>query len=71
MHHVAGMPVNTQPLHSKADALSPFPVPAKHGQGVRRCLVVRPLVDDPSPPKDANEALLAGRDIREFLEGER
>lgn len=34
-------------------------------------MVVRPLVDDPNPPKDANEALLAGRDIGEFLEGEK
>lgn len=34
-------------------------------------MVVRPLLNDPSPPKDANEALLAGRDIREFLEGEK
>lgn len=27
-------------------------------------------MDDPSPPKDANEALLAGRDLQEFLDGE-
>lgn len=33
-------------------------------------MVVRPQVDDPSPPKDANEALLAGRDLQEFLDGE-
>ncbi|CAM9916226.1 unnamed protein product, partial [Hapterophycus canaliculatus] len=37
--------------------------------GIRRCLVVRPLVDDLHPPKDANEALLAGRDLQEFLDG--
>eukprot|EP00752_Nemacystus_decipiens_P012825 g11358.t1 len=37
--------------------------------GVRRCLVVGPLADDPNPPKDANEALLAGRNIQEFLDG--
>lgn len=42
----------------------------EHGQGARRCVVVRPQVDDPSPPKDANEALLAGRDLQEFLDGE-
>ena len=28
------------------------------------------MVDDPNPPKDANEALLAGRNIQEFLDGE-
>lgn len=33
-------------------------------------MVVRPVVDDPSPPKDANEALLAGRNLQEFLDGE-
>lgn len=27
-------------------------------------------MDDPNPPKDANEALLSGRDIQEFLDGE-
>ena len=32
--------------------------------------MVRPIVDDPNPPKDANEALLAGRNIQEFLDGE-
>ncbi|CAM9640212.1 unnamed protein product, partial [Ectocarpus sp. 13 AM-2016] len=37
--------------------------------GTRRCLVVRPLEDDPNPPKDANEALLAGRNLQEFLDG--
>lgn len=55
----------------KTDGLSPSPIPVKHCQGIRRCFVVRPLVDDPSPPKDANEALLAGRNIREFLEGKK
>eukprot|EP00903_Cladosiphon_okamuranus_P009922 g9419.t1 len=37
--------------------------------GVRRCLVVGPLADDPKPPKDANDALLAGRNLQEFLDG--
>lgn len=41
-----------------------------HRQGVRRCLVVRPKADDPKPPKDANEALMAGRNLQEFLDGE-
>ena len=45
--------------------------PVAPKQGVRRCLVVGPLAGDPNPPKDANEALLAGRNIQEFLDGER
>lgn len=32
--------------------------------------MVRPKPDDPKPPKDANEALLAGRNLQEFLDGE-
>jgi twinkle protein len=36
--------------------------------GERRVAVVRPLRDDPSPAKDANEALLAGKDLRAMLD---
>jgi twinkle protein len=36
--------------------------------GERRVAVVRPLRDDLSPAKDANEALLAGKDLQAMLD---
>ncbi|CAM9495213.1 unnamed protein product, partial [Discosporangium mesarthrocarpum] len=36
--------------------------------GARRCLVVRPSSNDPNPAKDANEALLMGKDLQELLD---
>eukprot|EP01084_Bolivina_argentea_P223014 377397_1 len=39
--------------------------------GERRCSIVRPLVGDPSPPKDANEALIQNKDLQAMLNAAR
>lgn len=39
-----------------------------HKLGVRRTFIVRPLQEDLSPPKDANEALLRGMDLEKMIQ---